>query len=299
MGSKSFTNKVVGIFSDRNVVDSVLSDLNSSGFDKDDISVLARDLDSTSDRIVTHSTTTYPDTEIGDRRITSDFDRDVPTGSNIYPSGTMSGSMSTLDRSEFLDDYPTNLDRTDSMGNKISDVSSRIGDKLRGVDDTLTGRDVLHNNRVYDKDYDNDIVKEKKMSGERLTYDEDRKDFDDVHEVADRDPKAMVKGATAGGALGLIAGLAVLMIPGLGPVLAAGPLAAAITAAAGGAAIGATAGTLLGILKDEGIPSDRADFYNRHFNKGDVLVMVHTDEGRSSLAREILVRHNPETIDTF
>jgi hypothetical protein len=219
MGSKSFTNKVVGIFSDRSMIHSVLNELNNSGFDSDDISVLARDMDN-SDRIVTHSTTTYPETEY---------------------------ATSTYDRSS-----------------------------------NLVDRDV-----VRDRDY---VVEDRDVEDE---------DLDDQHDVAEKDPNAMVKGATAGGALGMIAGLGLLLIPGVGPVLAAGPLVAAITAAAGGAAIGATAGTLLGILKDEGIPSDRAEFYNRHFNKGDVIVMVHTDEGRSYLAREILVRYKPDTVDTF
>lgn len=218
MGSKSFTNKVVGIFSDSTVIDSVLTDLNSRGFDRGDISVLARDMDEDS-RIVTHSTTTYPDTGYKTR----DY-----------------GTTGVMDR-----------------------------------DSTLTGTGYNTSGTVEDRD------------------------FDDVHDVAEKDPNAMVKGATAGGVLGLIAGVGLLMVPGIGPVLAAGPLAAALTAAAGGAAIGATAGTLLGLLKDEGIPNDRADFYNRHFNKGDIIVMVHTDDARSSLAREVLVKYNPDTVDTF
>jgi hypothetical protein len=230
MGSKSFTNKVVGIFSDRTKVDSLLNELNSRGFDSGDISVLARDMDD--DRIVTHSTTTYPDTE-------------YRTGTN-YPTGSM--GTTTSSGSVLGSDYG-------------------VGDY--GVRDR------------------------------KLDVNNEDTDLDETHDVAEKDPNAMVKGAAAGGALGLIAGLGLLMVPGLGPVLAAGPLAAALTAAAGGAAIGTAAGTLLGILKDEGIPSDRADFYTRHFNKGDVIVMIHTDEGRSSLAREVLVNYNPDTIDTF
>jgi len=301
MGSKSFTNKVVGIFTDRFVVDSVLNELNNNGFDSGDISVLARDMDN-SDRIVTHSSTTYPvDTEVTLR----DDLRTGQTGTDVYPRGTL-GNVD-YDETVIRDDYPTGSSR----------LGSRVGDTLRHVDDKITGRDSLRNNRDYDttldRDYDRTIDRNIDTTLDRdydrtvdrdfdRTVDRDLdndKNYDNSHDVAEKDPKAMVKGATAGGALGLIAGIGMLLIPGVGPVLAAGPIAAALTAAAGGAAVGATAGTLLGLLKDEGIPNDRADFYNRHFNKGNVLIMVHTDEGRSSLAREILVRHNPETIDTF
>lgn len=221
MGSKSFTNKVVGIFSDHTIVDSVLNELNNNGYDKDDISILAKDFNENSDQIVDHSNYTYSEAELSSSNL-----------SNIYAK-----------------------ESNDTI-NTTSDV-----------------RDV--------------------------GLFEDSAEYNELPEVSEKDPKAMVKGATAGGALGLIAGLGLLMIPGIGAILAAGPLAAALTATTGGAAIGVTAGTLIGLFNDEGIPSDRSDFYNSNFNKGDILVIVHTDEGRSTLAREILAKFNPDTIDTF
>lgn len=259
MGSTSFTNKVVGIFSDSVSVNAALDDLNANGFDRSDISVLAKDYDE-SERVITHSTATaYPDTELR-----NDVYRSGVTGSDIYPTGTMDSTL-----------------RGEVAGRTSVDRDILLDTQRAGyVDAAYT-------------DINRDVV----VESDRNLVTETQ--YDETHDVAEKDPKAMVKGATAGGALGLIAGLGVLLIPGIGPVLAAGPLAAAITAAAGGAAIGATAGTLVGILNDEGIPSDRADFYNRHFSKGNVIVMIHTDEGHSARAREILVKHNPETIDTF
>jgi hypothetical protein len=240
MGSTSFKNKVVGIFSDKDEVHNVIRDLNNSGYDKDDISILARDMKE-GDTIKTHGgSTTYPTDTLRDTELGTNLNRDdVLTGSDVYPTGNM--GKSSL--------------RSDMTG-------TGIGSSV-------------------DKDLDEDV------------------DFEDVHDVKEKDPNALVKGAATGGAIGLLGGLAVLMIPGIGPVLAAGPIYTAITAAAGGAALGATAGTIIGLLKDEGIPNDRADFYSRNFNRGNVIVMVHTEEGRSALAREILLRYNPETVDTF
>ncbi|MBC7473895.1 MAG: hypothetical protein H7263_06350 [Candidatus Sericytochromatia bacterium] len=294
MGSTSFSNKVVGIFSDSSTVDSLLDELNNNGFDRGDISVLARDYNQSSDEVVTHSTATaYPDVVV---EKSNDFYRSGLSGSDVYPRGTMDPTMRGESGSTMVvEDYPAGNIGSNRFGTP-DNSASRLDGAVRLMDDKVVGRDLLHNNMDSDtvtvtetKYVDKDVVDE--INEER--------NFDDKHKVAEKDPKAMIKGATAGGVLGIVAGIGMLLIPGIGPVLAAGPLAAAITAAAGGAAIGATAGTLIGILNDEGIPNDRSDFYNRQFNKGSILVMVHTDESRASLAREILVKYNPETIDSF
>lgn len=267
MGSTSFTNKVVGIFSDAQSVDNALNDLNANGFDRNNISILAKDYqDTTIGSIVTHSSAVAERTTV-----------------DKVESALRHTDDAILGRDILHNNVDNNPDRYS--------VLDRAEDAVRHTDDIIMGRDALNNNREVQNDvYNNRNVID---SSTQAT------DIANAHNVAEKDPKAMVKGATTGGALGLIAGLGVLLLPGIGPVLAAGPLAAAVTAAAGGAALGATAGTLLGILNDEGIPSDRADFYNRNFSKGNIIVMVHTDEGHSAKAREILVKHNPETIDTF
>src|SRR3954447_8286750 len=64
-------------------------------------------------------------------------------------------------------------------------------------------------------------------------------------------------GAMFGGIGGLLLGLGALAIPGVGPVLAAGPLAAALT----GAGIGAAGGAVVGALTDSGVPERDAQFY--------------------------------------
>jgi len=86
-----------------------------------------------------------------------------------------------------------------------------------------------------------------------------------------------LKGAGAGAALGGIAGLALglssLAIPGLGPVIAAGPIAAALA----GAGVGAVAGGLVGALTHMGVPEEEAHYYAEGVRRGGTLVTVRTE----------------------
>ncbi|WP_088007379.1 general stress protein [Indiicoccus explosivorum] len=86
-------------------------------------------------------------------------------------------------------------------------------------------------------------------------------------------------GALAGGAIGgiggVLAGLGALAIPGVGPVLAAGPIAAGLTGAAAGAGVGGLAGALIGM----GVPEEEAHEYESHFNEGKILVLVEEGDG--------------------
>ena len=77
-------------------------------------------------------------------------------------------------------------------------------------------------------------------------------------------------GGLLGGAAGLLAGVGALAIPGIGPLLAAGPIAATLTGAAVGAGTGGLAGALIGM----GIPEDEADQYERDVKEGKLLVLL-------------------------
>ncbi len=81
-------------------------------------------------------------------------------------------------------------------------------------------------------------------------------------------------GAAVGGVGGLLAGLAGLAIPGIGPILAAGPIAAAL----GGALGGAAAGGLIGALTDMGVPEHEARHYEDAVRQGKTLLTVRTDD---------------------
>lgn len=82
-------------------------------------------------------------------------------------------------------------------------------------------------------------------------------------------------GGVLGGLTGLLAGIGALAIPGIGPIVAAGPIAATLT----GAAVGAGAGGLTGALIGMGIPEEDADRYEGYVNEGKILVVVERREG--------------------
>lgn len=86
-----------------------------------------------------------------------------------------------------------------------------------------------------------------------------------------------ITGGTIGGIGGLLLGLGSFAIPGIGPIIAAGPIAAAI----GGALAGGAVGGLLGALTDFGIPEEEAREYETRINDGEILVLVDTDDDRS------------------
>ena len=100
---------------------------------------------------------------------------------------------------------------------------------------------------------------------------------DFAHEKSTKAPEAAVTGAgtggVIGGALGWIAGIGALAIPGVGPFIAAGPIMAALSGAAIGAAAGGIAGGLIGL----GIPEIEAKRYEGKVKEGKILISVHTE----------------------
>ncbi|MBL8212592.1 MAG: hypothetical protein JNK87_17895 [Bryobacterales bacterium] len=100
-------------------------------------------------------------------------------------------------------------------------------------------------------------------------------------------------GALFGGLGGLALGLAALAIPGIGPVVAAGPLATTLA----GAAIGAAGGGIIGALKDAGVPDDEADLYAESVRRGGTLVTVHCDSDRANEISRILDRNGAVDVE--
>jgi uncharacterized protein (TIGR02271 family) len=93
-----------------------------------------------------------------------------------------------------------------------------------------------------------------------------------------------VGGGMVGGVIGLLAGVGALVIPGVGPIIAAGALASTLT----GAGIGAAAGGLIGALAGMGVPDEDAKHFERGFQEGGVLVTVEAG-GDAARARQALV----------
>jgi len=93
-------------------------------------------------------------------------------------------------------------------------------------------------------------------------------------------------GAAIGGLGGLLIGLGALTIPGIGPVIAAGPLLAALT----GAGVGAVTGGIVGALVDLGIPDEEANLYSEGLRRGNVLVIAQAPDASVNAVTRIMER---------
>ena len=122
---------------------------------------------------------------------------------------------------------------------------------------------------------------------------------DFAHEKGTKAPEGAATGAgtgaVLGGAFGWLAGLGALAIPGVGPFVAAGPIAAALSGAAVGGAVGGIAGALIGL----GIPEYEAKRYEGKVKSGGILISVHTeDSDEVKVAKEVFERVGATDIST-
>jgi len=102
-------------------------------------------------------------------------------------------------------------------------------------------------------------------------------------------------GAVLGGALGWLAGIGAIAIPGVGPLIAAGPILAALS----GLAVGGTVGGLSGALVGAGIPEYEAQQYEGRLRGGHILMAVHADDSdEASCIRQIFSEEKAEDIST-
>jgi len=123
------------------------------------------------------------------------------------------------------------------------------------------------------------------------------KDF--AHEKGTKAPEGMATGATSGavvgGALGWLAGIGALAIPGVGPLIAAGPIIAALTGVGVGGAVGGITGALIGL----GIPEYEAKRYEGRIKSGNILLSVHADDSKwTDHAERILKNTGAEDISS-
>lgn len=106
--------------------------------------------------------------------------------------------------------------------------------------------------------------------------------------------KGGVSGAAVGGVLGWLAGIGTLAVPELGPVIAAGPLVAALAGATVGGTLGGIAGAGLGI------PEAAAKDYEGQVRSGNVLLSVHSaDDCQIDRARELFKQAGAKDISTW
>jgi len=121
------------------------------------------------------------------------------------------------------------------------------------------------------------------------------KDF--AHEKNTKAPEGAATGASSGaaigGVLGWLAGIGALAIPGVGPLIAAGPIMAALAGAGVGGAVGGILGALVGL----GIPEYEAKRYEGRIKEGGILLSVHCDNSDwVTRAKDALERTGAEDI---
>jgi hypothetical protein len=105
----------------------------------------------------------------------------------------------------------------------------------------------------------------------------------------------VVTGGLVGGALGWLAGIGSLAIPGVGPLIAAGPIIGMLTGVGVGGSIGAIAGALIGL----GIPEYEAKRYEGRVKSGGILLSVHSDNGDwTKKAKKVLEDTGAEDISS-
>lgn len=100
-------------------------------------------------------------------------------------------------------------------------------------------------------------------------------------------------GAGVGGLVGFLAGAGALVIPGIGPVLAVGPLLAALA----GAGVGAGIGGLVGTLAQAGVSQHDAEFYAEAVRRGGTLVVVRAHDGEFREVAGVLEGHGAIDVD--
>ncbi len=110
---------------------------------------------------------------------------------------------------------------------------------------------------------------------------------------------AAASAASFGGGIGLLAGLAYLVIPGVGPIIAGGALLTLLT----GLGIGAAGGGLIAAFKEMGIAHEQAPVYEEAVRRGAVMLAVNVDGARENDVLAVMVRHGArnlrDEIDTW
>lgn len=153
--------------------------------------------------------------------------------------------------------------------NSYSDASTAVGD--------LEAAGVPHSDiSLVANNSDNWYSTDKKID----------KDRDGVDDRAESAGKGAGIGAGVGGAAGLLAGLGLLAIPGVGPVVAAGWLAAT----AAGAVAGAATGGVVGALTEAGLSNDDAEAYAEGVRRGGTLVSARVPDTDKAKLEAILDR---------
>jgi hypothetical protein len=246
---------IVGSFDSFDEANQVARELMDEGFRDSDVSVVASNLQS---RV--HSGT---GTSSG-----ADLDAPADTSTGVAGTETMLGATGRRTSTGFTNDTGTGT--MPGMG----------PDTMRRVDATTT------NEHYTPTAADNALTED----GAGLVHAGDR---DGRADDASGAAAGAVTGGVVGGAAGLAASLMGLAIPGIGPIIAAGPIVSLLT----GAGVGAVAGGLIGGLTDMGVSRSDAEYYAEAVRRGGALVTVRADDARAERAADIMRSHGAIDIE--
>jgi hypothetical protein len=247
---------IVGSFDSFDEANQVARELMDDGFRDSDVSVVASNLQS---RV--HSGT----------GTSSGWNVNAPadTSTGVAGTGTMLGTTGARTSTGFTNDTGTGT--MPGMG----------PDMARRIDTTTT------NEHYTPTAADNALTED----GAGLTP--EARDRDGRVDDASGAAAGAVTGGVVGGAAGLAASLMGLAIPGIGPIIAAGPIVSLLT----GAGVGAVAGGLIGGLTDMGVSPPDAEYYAEAVRRGGALVTVRADDARAERAADIMRAHGAVDIE--
>lgn len=104
-------------------------------------------------------------------------------------------------------------------------------------------------------------------------------------------------GSALGGLIGLLAGASAIVVPGIGPALAAGAWASVAGTTAAGAGIGAAYGGLVGALIGFGVAEEQTHVYVEGVQQGNILMVIQPEDDRLARAEKILRDHGAFAVD--
>jgi uncharacterized membrane protein len=119
------------------------------------------------------------------------------------------------------------------------------------------------------------------------------KEIDDLNDEGSATGTGAGVGASIGGGVGLLAGLGLMAVPGAGPIVAAGWLAATAAGAVAGAVTGAATGGIVGALTDSGVDRSDAETYAESVRRGGILLSIKTTAENEADVIAALDHHRP------
>jgi len=147
---------------------------------------------------------------------------------------------------------------------------------------------------VYKLDHAGFPAKQVSVVTQNLTS--DRVTHGHITSEDDLTPHGAATGAWVGGLVGLLMGTAFLWVPGFGPLLVVGQLAALLLAGVEGTLAGTTAGALLSALKNWGIAEEHIFDYEKQVQRGKHLVIAYGTAEEVEQAHAILQRTRADTL---